>query len=138
MSVNERDKNERPGDAEQGATEPAEGKPAIGPDAPEAPAELEKSDVDERAPGKQPPADRKLGRTLASGLWAGLIVAAIVLIFLLVFILQNSESVEIHFLTFSGNVPIGVALLLAAIAGILMVAVPGVARMIQLRRHAKR
>lgn len=136
MSPNERDENRRP--AEQDATEPAEGEPTIGPDAPEAPAELEKSDVDERAPGEQPPAERKLGRTLASGLWAGLIVAAIVLIFLLVFILQNLESVEIHFLMFTGSVPIGVALLLAAIAGILVVAVPGVARMIQLRRHSKR
>jgi uncharacterized integral membrane protein len=82
-------------------------------------------------------AERKIERTRASGWWAGLIIAAIVLIFLLIFILQNLESVDIDFLMFSGSLPVGVAMLLAAIAGILVVAVPGVARMIQLRRHHK-
>ena len=47
------------------------------------------------------------------------------LIFLLVFILQNQISVTIRFLGFAGAVPVGVALLLAAIAGLLLVAIPG-------------
>ncbi len=80
----------------------------------------------------------ELGPTRASGLWAGLIAAAVVLIFLLVFILQNLDSVEIQFLMFSGSLPLGVAMLLSAIGGTLMVAIPGVARMIQLRRFARR
>ena len=77
-------------------------------------------------------------RSRSGGLWTGLILSAIVLIFLLVFILQNQESVTIAFLGFSGRLPVGVALLLAAIAGLLLVAIPGGVRMMQLRRAARR
>lgn len=80
----------------------------------------------------------KLGRTRFSGLWLGLIFSALVLIFLLVFILQNLELVQIEFLGFSGTLPTGVALLLAAIAGVLLVAIPGTGRILQLRRAANR
>jgi uncharacterized integral membrane protein len=133
MSPNERDENEGLADAKLDAAEPADDTPAIEHDAPEVPADTPTTDVEEPVP-----AERKVGPTRASGVWAGLIIAAIVLIFLLVFILQNLETVEIDFLMFSGSLPIGVAMLLAAIGGILMVAIPGVARMIQLRRHTKR
>ncbi|MET0188339.1 MAG: lipopolysaccharide assembly protein LapA domain-containing protein [Pseudonocardia sediminis] len=77
-------------------------------------------------------------RTRISGLWAGLILSAIVGIFLLVFILQNTDPVRITFLWLDGSLPTGVALLFAAIAGILLVAIPGTARILQLRRVAKR
>ena len=77
-------------------------------------------------------------RSRTGGLWTGLVFSAIVLIFLLVFILQNLERVRITFLGFSGSLPIGVALLLAAIAGLLLVAVPAGVRMVQLRRAARR
>lgn len=77
-------------------------------------------------------------RTRTGGLWTGLILSAIVGIFLLVFILQNNEPVVIDFLAFSGALPTGVALLLAAIAGLLLVAIPGGLRILQLRRVAKR
>ena len=58
------------------------------------------------------------------------------LIFLLIFILQNSAPVQIIFLNWTGALPTGVALLFAAIAGVLLVALPGAARMLQLRRAA--
>ena len=77
-------------------------------------------------------------RTRISGLWAGLILSAIVGIFLLVFILQNTGPVQINFLWLNGSLPTGVALLFAAIAGILLVAIPGTARILQLRRAARR
>ncbi|MBW0106957.1 DUF1049 domain-containing protein [Pseudonocardia sp. KRD-291] len=77
-------------------------------------------------------------RTRVSGLWAGLILSAVVGIFLLVFILQNTSPVQINFLWLDGSLPTGVALLFAAIAGILLVAIPGTARILQLRRVAKR
>ena len=44
----------------------------------------------------------------------------------------------ISFLGSAGAVPVGVALLLAAIAGLLLVAIPGGVRMMQLRRAARR
>jgi len=86
-------------------------------------------------PVKQPPA---VARTRTGGLWTGLILSAVVLVFLLVFILQNLATVTIYFLGFTFSLPIGVALLLAAIAGLLLVAIPGGLRILQLRRVARR
>jgi uncharacterized integral membrane protein len=81
----------------------------------------------------EPPA-----RSRSGVLWTGLILSAVVLLFLLVFILQNSTPVQINFLGASGTLPTGVALLLAAIAGLLLVAIPGGLRILQLRRAARR
>ena len=86
---------------------------------------------------KLPPA-KPAHRTVASGLYLGLVLAALVLIFLLIFILQNNVPVIINFLWWSGQLPSGVALLLAAIAGVLLVAIPGSGRIMQLRRAARR
>jgi uncharacterized integral membrane protein len=78
-------------------------------------------------------------RTTRSGaVLAGLVVAAIILIALLVFVLQNLESVSVHYLGFHGRVPLGVALLLSAIAGLLLVSIPGTVRILQLRRAVKK
>jgi lipopolysaccharide assembly protein A len=65
-----------------------------------------------------------------------MILSAVVLVFLLIFILQNRAPVQINFLTWAGALPTGVALLFAAVAGALLVALPGSARMLQLRRAA--
>jgi uncharacterized integral membrane protein len=80
----------------------------------------------------------KARRSRTGGLWVGLILSALVLLFLLVFILQNGEPVQISFFALDGVLPTGVALLLAAIAGILLVAIPGSIRILQLRRAARR
>jgi uncharacterized integral membrane protein len=77
-------------------------------------------------------------RSRSGVLWTGLILSALVLLFLLIFILQNSALVQINFLGASGTLPIGVALLLAAIAGLLLVAIPGGLRILQLRKAARR
>jgi uncharacterized integral membrane protein len=84
------------------------------------------------------PADEPVQRSRTGVLWTGLILSALVLLVLLVFILQNSTPVQINFLNLSGTLPIGVALLLAAIAGLLLVAIPGGLRILQLRRAARR
>lgn len=77
-------------------------------------------------------------RSRSGVLWAGLVLSALVLLVLLIFILQNSAPVQINFLGASGTLPTGVALLLAAIAGLLLVAIPGGLRILQLRRAAQR
>jgi putative membrane protein len=69
--------------------------------------------------------------------WIGLIVAAIVLIALLIFIGENSRDVTVHFLGAHGRVPLAVALLLSAVAGLLIAAIPGTVRILQLRRSVK-
>ncbi|HEX7307193.1 LapA family protein [Lentzea sp.] len=76
--------------------------------------------------------------TRISGTWVAVLVAIVVLIFLLVFILQNLGSTTIHFLWGEFSLPLGVALLFGAIGGALLVAVVGAARILQLRRQAKR
>ena len=91
---------------------------------------------DATAPTEPVSSTRRRSRT--GGLWVGLILSAIVLLLLLVFILQNSAPVQISFFAFDGVLPLGVALLLAAIAGILLVAIPGSLRILQLRRAARR
>ncbi|MFD7658884.1 lipopolysaccharide assembly protein LapA domain-containing protein, partial [Actinosynnema sp. NPDC059797] len=74
----------------------------------------------------------------AGGPWFAVLASIAVLLLLLVFILQNLTGATIHFLGASGTLPLGVALLLAAIAGAVLVALVGAARIMQLRRQAKR
>lgn len=76
--------------------------------------------------------------TRAAALWSALITGFVVLIVLLVFIMQNTESTTIHFLPWEWNLPLGVAILLAAVCGGLLTVAVGTARIVQLRRAAKR
>jgi uncharacterized integral membrane protein len=78
------------------------------------------------------PAPSRLG-----GLWIILTSGAVVLIPLLVFILQNGQHVQIHLYGGHWDAPLGVALLMAAALGVLLVLVPGAGRIIQLRRTAR-
>ncbi|QQQ80423.1 DUF1049 domain-containing protein [Saccharothrix sp. 6-C] len=80
----------------------------------------------------------KLRPTRISGTWVAVLASIVVLIVLLVFILQNLADATIHFLGAAGTLPLGVALLFAAIAGAILVALVGAARIMQLRRQAKR
>jgi uncharacterized integral membrane protein len=75
--------------------------------------------------------------TRASGLWIGLISAAVLAVLFLIFIAQNSRKVTIHFLGFDGELSLAISLLLSAVIGALVVAVPGIVRISQLR-HALR
>jgi uncharacterized integral membrane protein len=77
-------------------------------------------------------------RTRISGLWVGVTIAAVVLLVLLVFIIENGQRVNISFFGAHGQLPLGVALLLAAICGLLLVAVPGYGRILQLRRALRK
>ncbi|MGA8296533.1 MAG: lipopolysaccharide assembly protein LapA domain-containing protein [Acidimicrobiales bacterium] len=65
----------------------------------------------------------------------GVIIATVVLALLLVFILQNTKRVKISYFTAHGAMPLGVALLLAAIGGVLFAAVVGSLRIWQLRHR---
>jgi uncharacterized integral membrane protein len=66
------------------------------------------------------------------------VAGAIVLVLLLVFILENTQSVEVSYFGVSGHIALGVALLLAAVGGALLVGLLGLARIAQVRRHTKR
>lgn len=78
------------------------------------------------------------GRTRTSAAFKALILALIVLILLLVFILENTQRVKVSYFGAHGHLPLGVALLLAAVGGAIITAALGGARIIQLRRQARR
>ena len=90
--------------------------------------------------GTAPPARpaRGVKRTRAGGVWVAVALFALVLILLLIFILENTQRVDISYFGVHGHSTLGVALLLAAVLGVLLVAIPATWRIIQLRTAARR
>jgi uncharacterized integral membrane protein len=84
------------------------------------------------------PAATKVPHTRTAVAFNSMVAGAIVLILLLVFILENTQSVRIAYFGIGFHLPLGVALLLAAIGGALIVGIVGTARIVQLRRHVRR
>jgi uncharacterized integral membrane protein len=76
--------------------------------------------------------------TRTSGLWISVIGFALLLLLLGIFLLQNGQKVQISYLGADGHLPLAVAMLLSAVAGALLVATAGVARVLQLRHTARR
>ncbi|MFC7457265.1 lipopolysaccharide assembly protein LapA domain-containing protein [Brachybacterium sp. GCM10030267] len=72
------------------------------------------------------------GGGTTAGLWIALILGAIVLVLLLIFVIQNSETAAFEYFNAQFDLPLGVAMLLAAIAGALVMALVGSVRMIQM------
>ena len=92
-------------------------------------------------PGQAPPSplpQHRIKRTRTSGIWVAVSFFAIVLLLLLIFILQNGTQVSVSYLGMHGHLPLGVALLLAAVCGVLLVVLAGAARISQLRTTARR
>jgi uncharacterized integral membrane protein len=108
-----------PAEAEQPGTAPEQPAPAAPPPSPAAPP-------------------LKIKRTRTSGLWVAVGSFAIILLLLLIFILQNGAEVNVSYLGAHGHLPLGVALLLAAVCGVLLVVLAGAARISQLRAVARR
>ena len=76
--------------------------------------------------------------TRISGMRTGLIAAVVGLIVVMIFIIQNAHAVNISFLGAHLRLSLAVALFLAAIAGALIMAAAGTARITQLRRIMRR
>ncbi|MBY4128960.1 DUF1049 domain-containing protein [Rhodococcus fascians] len=81
---------------------------------------------------------KDVAHTRTAALWTGLVVGAVVLVVLLVFIVQNLDSVTVQIFAWQLDLPLGVSMLLAAIAGALVMAMAGGARILQVRRAAKK
>jgi uncharacterized integral membrane protein len=113
--------------------------PPTGITPPQPPAAAAEDELGQAAAPADDPGDTgQVRRTRTGGLWVGLVSAAVVLILLLIFILQNSRNVTIRFFGFHGELSLAVALLLSAVCGVLLVAIPGTGRILQLRRAVKR
>jgi uncharacterized integral membrane protein len=76
--------------------------------------------------------------TRVGAAWVAVAVALLLLVLLIVFILQNPTKVQLHFLGLTGALPLGMALLIAAVGGGVVVAIAGIARVTQLRMNARR
>jgi len=85
-----------------------------------------------------PPPEHRIKRTRISGLWVSVGFFAVVLLLLLIFILQNGTKVDVSYMGAHGHLPLGVALLLSAVCGVLLVVLAGAARISQLRAVARR
>ena len=75
--------------------------------------------------------------TRASASWTAVVVGVVILILLVIFVAQNTEQSSVKFLWLHGRAPTAVILLIAAIAGAVIVIAVGVARILQLRKEAK-
>jgi uncharacterized integral membrane protein len=76
--------------------------------------------------------------TRTASVWTSLTAGFLILIVLLIFITQNTASARFAFLGWRWSLPLGVAILLAAVCGGLITVLAGTARIYQLRRAAKR
>jgi len=81
-------------------------------------------------------------RTVAGRIWVALIPLTVFLVLLIVFIAENGQQVEVSFFGAKGHLSLALALLIAAVAGAVVVLLAGTARIVQLRlathRHARR
>ena len=84
------------------------------------------------------PLRRRRLRTSVSSARTALIVGFLALIVLVIFIIQNADAVKISFLGVQVRISLAVALLIAVIAGALVMAAAGTARITQLRMVMRR
>ena len=115
---------ERPADPEP---EPAPAESSLPPEPEVAPANAEST-----------LAEHTIEPTRTSMVWTMVGTGVVLLVAILVFILQNGQRVRVRFLMVDGTLPLGVALLFAALLGALLVLVAGAARVLQLRVVARR
>ena len=111
------------------ASEPARSTPSSADDA---------TATGERGQGPVTLPTHRIKRTRTGGIWVAAALFALVLLLLLIFILENGQRVSIGYFGAHGHLPLGVALLLAAVIGVLLVVLPGTGRIIQLRFAARR
>ena len=95
----------------------------------------------ERAPRRRGRANSEgapVGHTRIGGAWAAVAVIVVFGVALIDFIVENTRSVRVDFFSASGHLPVGVALLAAALAGAAVVLTVGVCRTAQLRLAIRR
>lgn len=102
-------------------------------------SDVERDDRPDRAHERRPREDDMVvERTRTSSVFVMAAVGLVLALLMLVFVLQNDESHDLEFLWAEFSLPSGVAMLLAAIVGGLIVALLGLGRVIQLRLAARR
>lgn len=77
-------------------------------------------------------------RTRTGRVWTALIPALVFLILLIIFIAENGQHVQVKFFGATGHISLALALLIAAVAGAIVVLLIGSVRILQLRLAAWR
>ena len=95
-------------------------------------------EVKEPAPAEPTLPQHTVEPTRTSMVWTMVSIGVVLLFAILVFILQNGQRVRVRFLVVNGTLPLGTALLFAALLGALLVLVAGAARVLQLRVVSRR
>ena len=104
--------------------------------------------ADRPAPGREPavrpqtatdPAlDGHQKQGVSGAAWTALILGLLILILLLVFILQNNVPADFNYLGWQFSLPLGVAMLLAAVAGALIMGLVGSVRLFRLSHRVRK
>ncbi len=92
---------------------------------------------DKKSDKKQDKKNDPLRRSRAGGFYVGVIVLGLVLILLIIFVLQNTEPTTVRFLPWEAEIPVAVALLIAAAAGLFLAGMAASMRILQLRSRVK-
>jgi uncharacterized integral membrane protein len=101
-------------------------------------ANAEQGDVPVEAGVQPSDSSEAISSTRSSRAWIRLLPLLIVLVVILVFVFQNPKDVKVSIFSFSGTLPLSVALLGAVILGALMTLALGSVRIIQLRKQVHR
>lgn len=80
----------------------------------------------------------KGGSGMSAGMWASLILGAVIVVLLLIFIVQNNVPASFEYFGWRFELPLGVAMLFAAIGGILIAGIIGSVRIFVLSRKLKK
>jgi uncharacterized integral membrane protein len=88
--------------------------------------------------GEQDAPEMRVQRTRTGSALVATVLGLVLALLMLVFVLQNSERQQYEFLWTDFSLPSGVAMLVAAIVGGLVVALIGLSRIIQIRLAARR
>ena len=102
-----------------------------------APAGDRDSTAPQRA-GIDPRLDEHRGQGISGAMWTALILGLVILVLLLVFILQNNVPADFEYMAWNFRLPLGVAMLLAAVAGALVMALVGSVRLFTLGHRLRR
>lgn len=101
-------------------------------------ANSEQGDVPAEAEVEPSATSEVILSTRTSRAWIRLLPALVILVVILVFVFQNPKDVKVSLFTFSGTLPLSVALLGAVVLGALITLALGSVRIFQLRRQVHR
>ncbi|MEX5298671.1 lipopolysaccharide assembly protein LapA domain-containing protein [Kocuria sp. CPCC 205292] len=118
--------------------------PGDEPRSPAPDASAAQSPADGREPAVRQPVstdpalDEHQKQGVSGAMWTALILGLLVLVLLLVFILQNNVAAQFTYLGWQFSLPLGVAMLLAAVAGALIMGLVGSVRLFRLGHRVRK